>query len=197
MPSRLATTTGLPRPGIFVKGIELALVFRDLREGRIRDVFWVPLSEIPESLRDKKPLFESDLDFESPIAPDVTHEAALEAVLDRAIAAMSRMAAKIERSPRARKDLANRRHEIGVRTGGGDFALHIADGRMHVEKGLPAQRDFTAVIQDPSVFEKWVVNGSLTDAAVEGSLWLPDRRAFSVLPILDRLPRSVRRDVTD
>ena len=35
----------------------------------------------------------------------------------------------------------------------------------------------------------------LTDAAVEGALWLPNREAFAVLPALDRLPRSIRRDM--
>jgi hypothetical protein len=30
---------------------------------------------------------------------------------------------------------------------------------------------------------------------VEGILWLPHKEAFGILPILDRLPRSVRRDV--
>ncbi|MCA9519577.1 MAG: hypothetical protein KC609_01330 [Myxococcales bacterium] len=195
LPSRLTTTTGLPRPGIFVKGIELALVFRDERQGTIRDIFWVPLAEVPEALRRKRPLFESDLDFESPVAPAVEHDSAHEVALETALAAMSAMAGKIERSPRAKKDLANRRHTIAFRTGGGDFTMEIADGALRVSRGLPPTSDFVAVVSDPSVFSKWVTNGSLTDAAVEGSLWLPDRKAFGVLPILDRLPRSVRRDV--
>jgi hypothetical protein len=45
------------------------------------------------------------------------------------------------------------------------------------------------------VFTRWAADGSLTDAAVEGTLWLPNKQAFSLLPILDRLPRSVRRDL--
>jgi hypothetical protein len=51
------------------------------------------------------------------------------------------------------------------------------------------------VTRDPGVFTRWVADGSLTDAAVEGNLWLPHKEAFGILPILDRLPRSVRRDV--
>ena len=31
--------------------------------------------------------------------------------------------------------------------------------------------------------------------AAYGALWLPHKSAFGVLPILDRIPRSVRRDV--
>lgn len=195
LPARLRTTTGLPRPGIFVKGVELRLVFEVERIGSIRDMFWVPASEVPAKLRDKKPLFASDLNFEAPHAPEVKRDAAGERALRDALAAMRSLADKVGKSPRAQKDLANRTHAIGVKTGGGDFALHVASGRIRVEDGLPAKPDFTLVAADPAVFARWVADGSLTDAAVEGTLWLPHKEAFGVLPILDRLPRSVRRDI--
>ena len=196
LPSRLRTTTGLPRPGIFVKGVELKLVFEDERIGSIRDVFWVPMQEIPQALREAKPLLASALDFETPKAPPVERSEAGAQALAAALEAMRSLAGRIERSPRARKDLSGRAHVIGVKTGGGDFALHVASGGIHVEPRLPKKRDFVMVANDPAVFTRWVADGSLTDAVVEGKLWLPNREAFSVLPILDRLPRSVRRDVT-
>lgn len=195
LPSRLATTTGLPRPGIFDKGVELALVFEDQRIGSIRDIFWVPLSELPERLQNKKPLLASDLNFESPPMPDVAHEASLEPLRTQALQAMRTMAEKVAKSPRAQKDLSGRTHAIGVKTGGGDFGLRVEGSRLSVEDKLPAKPDFVLVTRDPAVFVNWVADGSLTDAAVEGALWLPGREAFGVLPILDRLPRSVRRDV--
>ena len=44
----------------------LKLVFEDERQGSIRDMFFVPMSEVPEKLQKKKPLLASDLNFTSP-----------------------------------------------------------------------------------------------------------------------------------
>lgn len=195
LPARLRTTTGLPRPGIFVKGIELKLVFEDQRIGSIRDIFFVPMAEIAEPLRDKKLLLASELNFSTPPTPAVEKSDAAAKELALAMAAMRAMAAKVEKSPRAQKDLGARSHAIGFRTGGGDFTLGISGGRIQLADGLPATPDYVMVAADPKVFTRWVADGSLTDAAVEGSLWLPHKEAFGILPILDRLPRSVRRDV--
>jgi len=195
LPCRLRTTTGLERPGIFVKGVELKLVFEDKRIGCIRDIFYVPMSEVPAKLRDKKPLLASDLNFETPPTPAVAHNTAAETSLRDALKAMRSMADKIARSPRAQKDLAGRTHAIGFKTGGGDFTMNVSSSRMSFAEGLPAKPDLVMVAADPAVFSRWVADGSLTDAAVEGALWLPNKQAFGILPILDRLPRSVRRDV--
>jgi uncharacterized OB-fold protein len=195
LPARLRTTTGLPRPGIFVKGVELKLVFEDSRIGRITDIFFVPMSEVPAALRDEEPLLASALTFETPPMPAVEHTAAAKTALGEALSAVRRLADQIPSSSRAQKDLSGQTHAIGVRTGGGDFTLHVAASKIRVEDGLTPKADFTLVAADPSVFARWVADGSLTDAAVEGSLWLPHKEAFGVLPILDRLPRSVRRDV--
>lgn len=197
LPSRLCTTTGLPRPGIFVKGTELALVFEDKRVGSIRDMFWVPVSELPAHLKDKKPLLASDLNFESPTPSEVKISPEAVAVKETAVSAMRKMVADIPNSPRAQKDLAGQNYVIGVKTGGGDFGIVVANKTMQVSDGLPAEPGFLLIATDPAVFVRWVADGSLTDAAVEGHLWLPNKAAFGVLPILDRLPRSVRRDVRD
>ncbi len=194
LPSRLRTTTGLPRPGIFVKGVELKLVFEDERQGSIRDIYWVPMSEVPAKLRDKKPLLASQLDFARPKAPAVERSPEAGKALGEALSAMRGLAAKVGKSPRAQKDLAGRTHAIGVKTGGGNFTLRVAGSGLRVAEGIPQKADFVMVATDPAVFTRWVADGSLTDAAVEGKLWLPNREAFGVLPILDRLPRSVRRD---
>jgi uncharacterized OB-fold protein len=197
LPSRLRTTTGLERPGIFMKGIELKLVFEDEREGSIRDIFWVPMSELPTKLRDKKPLFASDLNFTAPSTPEVKKDGAKVKAKDEALAAMRKLAADIEHSRRAQADLASRSFALGVKTGGGDFTLSVTNARMTVAEGLPGKADFVLAADDPSIFAAWVNDGSLTDAAVEGTLWLPSKEAFQVLPVLDRLPRSTRRDLRD
>jgi hypothetical protein len=51
--------------------------------------------------------------------------------------------------------------------------------------------------EDPSVFSRWVRGGSLSDAVMEGLLWLPNLDAFPPLYALDRLPRSIRRDAEE
>jgi uncharacterized OB-fold protein len=193
--ARLRTTTGLERPGIFVKGTELKLVFEDERVGSIRDIFAVPMAEIPAALRAKQPLLASELNFTAPTPPAVKLDPGKVPAKDEAVAAIRQLAAAVERSRRAQADLANRTHVIGVKTAGGDFGLRVAGSRLTVEDGLPAKAEFILVAADPGVFTRWVHDGSLTDAAVEGTLWLPGKDAFQVLPILDRLPRSTRRDV--
>ena len=197
LPARLCTTTGLPRPGIFVKGTALKLVFEDDRVGSIRDIFFVPVSELSKQQLDKVPLLASDLSFEAPKAPEVKRTPAMVAARDTALAAMKKLAPDVAKSPRAQKDIAGRTHVVGVKTAGGDFTLIVEGGKLRVEDGLPKRADFVLVAEDPRVFSRWVDDGSLTDAAVEGSLWLPNRAAFAVLPVLDRLPRSVRRDLRD
>jgi len=197
MPARLETTTGLPRPGIFVKGVRLKLVFEDERQGTIRDCFWVPESEIPAALLDRQPLLASALDFSSPPAPAVKRDPTYAAAFTRAVAAVQGMAANVAKSPRAQADLAGRTHAIGVRTGGGECTLRVAGGNLEVRDGIAGEPDFTMVADDPAFLARWAADGSLTDAAVEGTLWLPNRAAFAVLPVLDRLPRSIRRDLRD
>jgi hypothetical protein len=194
-PSRLRTLTGLVRPGIFVKGIALKLVFEDDTVGCTRDIFWVPMSEVPAHLRDKQPLRASELDFASPIPPAVKVTPAGVALYERAMVALRQLAADVAQSRRAQKDLAGQTGLFGVKTSGGDFALRVADGRLSVLDGIPKEAAFIVVTEDPAVFTRWANDGSLTDAVVEGSLWLPHKEAFQLLPILDRLPRSTRRDL--
>ena len=195
LPSRLRTTTGMVRPGIFVKGIELKCVFEDVTVGCARDIFWVPMSEVPEHLRDKQPLRASELDFASPRPPAVTVTPAGKDALGQAMMALKTLAEKTGKSPRAMKDLLGQSSTVGVKTGGGDFALRVIDSRLFVLDAIPERVDFTIVAEDPRVFTRWVHDGSLTDAAVEGTLWLPHKEAFQLLPVLDRLPRSTRRDL--
>jgi uncharacterized OB-fold protein len=193
LPCRLRTTTGIPRPGIFVKGIEVKIVFEDDRQGTILDVFAVPMKEVPAKLRDREPLFASQLNLENPPVPKVTEGAKWRGVHAVAIKDMKAMAAKVTPGSRASKDLAGWTHTIGVRTGGGKFALVIANGKLRVADTLPKKVSFTMTAEDPTVFSKWVKGGSLSDAVMEGLLWLPNLAAFPPLYALDRLPRSIRR----
>lgn len=194
LPSRLRTTTGIPRPGIFVKGIELKLVFVNKRVGSILDIFWVPMNEIPKKLRNKAPLFENELNFENPKLPKVKVQKNLKPVYMNVLKSIGEMSSKILKSPRAQKDLAGKKYRIGVKTGGGDFTIFIEKGKMRVEPKISKKTDFVIVANNPKTFINWINDGSLTDAVIEGTIWLPSREAFIFLPMLDRLPRSIRRD---
>ncbi len=152
------------------------------------------MSEVPARLRDKQPLLASQLDFTTPKAPKLEHDAAAAKELKQALHAMRALCDKVASSPRAQKDLAGRKHAVAVKTAGGEFAIHVDKGQLRIDERMPKHPEFTMVAKDLSVFTRWVADGSLTDAAVEGNLWLPNKEAFALLPILDRLPRSVRRD---
>jgi len=199
LPCRLRTTTGIPRPGIFVKGTELKLVFENQRQGTILDIFAVPMAEVPEKLRAKEPLFASALNLKAPPVPKVKSDPALKPVLSTALKAMQGMAAKIKAGSRAEKDLAGRKHVIRIKTGGGEFGMKIEKGRLAINVSPPSapKADFTMTVENPAVFSKWVAGGSLSDAVMEGELWLPNLEAFPVLYALDRLPRSIRRDLEE
>ncbi|HEU4363938.1 MAG TPA: zinc ribbon domain-containing protein [Candidatus Krumholzibacteria bacterium] len=193
LPCRLRTTTGIPRPGIFVKGLDVKLVFEDNRQGTILDIFAVPMSEVPEKLRNKEPLLASQLNLANPPVPEIREDKKWAPAFKSALSDMRAMAAKITPGSRAAKDLADRSHTIGVKTGGGEFCMAIANGRLEIADKAPKQVDFTMTVEDPVVFTRWVKGGSLSDAVMEGLLWLPNLEAFPALYALDRLPRSIRR----
>lgn len=198
LPIRLRTTTGLPRPGIFLKGTAIKIVFEDQRQGTIIDIFGVPMSEIPVDLQDKEPLLASDLNFENPQPPKMIEDQSMVPVFKQVVSGISELSEKIKRSPRAQKNLANRLDQIEVQTPGGLFEIQIGDSNIHVS--AVDSFDNTGIFMsttDPKIFLRWFHDGSLTDAAIEGTLWLPDLKAFGILPVLDRLPRSVRRDLDE
>ena len=194
LPARLRTTTGIPRPGIFVKGIELKLVFCDTRVGSILDMFWVPMSEVPAKLRKKEPLFERELNFESPKLPKIKINKLLKPIYDSLMKSLKEMSVNVTKSKRAQQNLSGKKFRVGVKTGGGDFTFMIEKNKMGISAGVTGKTDFIIVAENPKVFVDWINDGSLTDAVVEGNLWLPSRAAFIILPTLDRLPRSIRRD---
>ena len=185
LPARLRTTTGLPRPGLFVKGVELKLVFEDTRIGRITDIFFVPMREIPAGLRDAEApaLVEAQLH----VAPHA--EGPADPGCGTGLRRGGRRGARHRREgaeeparPERSRD-ADSRHRNPHRRR--RFHANVKGGGISVAEGLPERPDFTVVADDPAVFTRWVADSSLTDAAVEGSLWLPHKEAFGVLPILD------------
>lgn len=198
MPAQLRTTTGLPRPGIFIKGIPLVLVFEDNREGRITDVFWVPKSEVSADLLNKPMLLASDLDFTDPQPPEIKLNQGMHEAYDEAWHRLVWLAEMVAKSSRAKKDIGDHECTIGIQTNGGSFGLKIKKGgELEVCYPMPDHTNFVMQTENPQVIVNWINDGSLTDAAVEGSLWLPNLQAFAMLALLDRLPRSVRRNESE
>lgn len=195
MPANLRTLTGLPRPGIFVKGTKLKLVFEEEREGKMTDLFFVPMEEVPKSLRGREPLLATDLDFETPIAPEIEQDADSVPILAEALVHVERLASNIRRSPRAQKDLTGKEFSVSVVTPAGAFSLELSGGTLRILRGKTGGQEIRT--KHPAVFSSWAQGGSLTDAAIEGSLWLAGKETFELLPFLDRLPRSVRRDLQE
>ncbi len=62
----LYTTTGILTPGIFNRGTEVKIIFKDDRMGEICDIFAVPTSELTRAQIAKNGLLESELKGSSP-----------------------------------------------------------------------------------------------------------------------------------
>ena len=118
----LYTTTGILVPGIFTKGTEVKLVFRDKRIGEMTDVFCVPSSELTEEQLKKKGLTESEIDWEAPVEPKLPAPSPEDvAVHQQAVKEMRSVVEAMNTNERARKDIAGWKRDILVKTTGRQF----------------------------------------------------------------------------
>jgi hypothetical protein len=195
LPIHVYTTKGVLTPRVFKKGTRVKVIFRDSRIGKPTDIFAVPMEEIPEHRRGVRGLQESDLDWESPVEPELpapTGEAkkAYESVL----AQMKDMTSKVAHSERAQKNLAGWKRRMQVKTPGGSIGIMINDGRIDIQAGEIDAPDFVMVAGDPAIFTDWMnFKDSLTNAIIAERLWISLNREFITVFKLDRLPRSIKR----
>jgi hypothetical protein len=105
-------------------------------------MFAVPLDELTPEQQKKKGLEEGELDFGSPVEPDLPQgdAAAREATL-ATVARLKQVAPQVEQSPRASKDLKDWRRRIAFKTSGGSFGLVIDDGKLEISDAEPASPD--------------------------------------------------------
>ena len=195
LPIHVYTTKGVLTPRVFKRGTRVKVVFRNDRIGNPRDVFAVPIDEVPEDKRRVKGLEESDLDWSSPAEPRIAaatpdarkiHEAVVQQLI-----AMSSQAAG---SDRAKKDLAGWKRNIQVKTAGGAFGLKIDDGKLAVEPKGFDRPDLVMIAADPRLFSDWMNSKeSLTNAIIAEKLWISHNKEFTTVFKLDRVPRSLRR----
>jgi uncharacterized OB-fold protein len=198
LPIQVFTTTGFLKPGIFRRGTEVKIVFRSERMGFSTDYFAVPLEEVPEELRDRDGLEETDLTWETLALrdPEVTEErrAAFPGVLD----AVSAFVGRIPDSPRAQRDLLNWNRRILVKTGGGNLGLALGGQKIDVvEESALDDPDLTLVVEEPELLVGWTKGDSIVNLIRTGGAGLSNLQDMETVFKLDRLPRSIRRDAEE
>ncbi|RLB39736.1 MAG: hypothetical protein DRH12_11125 [Deltaproteobacteria bacterium] len=191
----LYTTTGILVPGIIKKGTEVKLVFRDNRIGEMTDVFCVPTAELSKEQIEKKGLQESEINWESPVEPELPAASQEDtAMYNKALAEMKSIIEEMNTNERARKDIAGWKRDILVKTRGGKFAIIIDDGDIKLEEEAPSSPDFVMVCDDPNILlDGLAYRGAITDSVINKKLWISKNMEFNTIFKLDRMARSVAR----
>jgi uncharacterized OB-fold protein len=195
MSVNLYTTTGILVPGIINKGTEVKLVFRDRRNGNVRDVFCVPASELTPEQINRKGLLESEIDWESPVEPKIPKATNRDTMtFEKTFKEIKAIVAEMNGNVRARKDIAGWKRNVLVKTRGGQFALIIDDGDIRVEKKKVPSPDFVMVSESPkTLLDGLAYRGAITDSVINKKLWISKNMEFTTIFKLDRMARSVAR----
>lgn len=189
------TTKGILVPGLVKKDTEVKVVFRDNRLGEISDIFVVPTSELTPEQIAKPGLQESELNWEAadePALPPAGPED--ERRFQELFNQLKAIAAEMNQTERARKDIANWFRKIQVKTRGGQLVLEISDGTLTVREGSVAAPDFVMVCPDLDVLVRGLAyRGSLTQAIMFRQLWISKNVEFTTIFKLERMARSLAR----
>lgn len=201
---RVRTTRGTIRPGIYKRGTPIKIVFCDVRQGEMLDIFAVPQSELTRQQLAKSPLLESEIEWGRLSEMDFGKTTPKQQkTLEEVKAHFQKLAAMIPRSPRATANLANWTRRVMVRTGGGSFGLMLDQSKLQVRERIN-NPDLVVAVGDPAVLLAWlhdstapkgdtVRSPALTDLVIEGTLVL-NKPELETITRLDRVPRSLRRD---
>lgn len=191
----LYTTTGILVPGIYKKGTEIKLVFRNKRIGRITDIFGLPAAELSKEQIATKGLLESQINWEAAVEPKLPAASAKAAAgFDKVFNRIKKVADELNSVERAKKDIAGWKRLILVKSPGGRFVINIDDGNLSVKKGGTTKQDFTMVARKPETVLKGLsYEGSLTEAIMNGELWISKNIEFMTVFKLERMARSVAR----
>lgn len=189
------TTTGILVPGIFHKGTEIKLVFRDKRVGRVSDIFGLPASELSEEQIATKGLQEKDINWEAVVEPKMPKATAkAKSAFEKALKAMQQVVADLNGCERAKKDIAGWKRTILVKTPGGACTIKIDDGDLSIKKGGTTKQDFTMVAKKPdTILNGLAYKGSLTEAIMMADLWISKNIEFMTVFKLERMARSLAR----
>jgi len=191
----LTTRTGVIRPGVFHRDTPVKFIFRPSSEriGQMTDVAAIPISELTPDQIAQHPLCTSDIDWSVPSAPvfeeDPVHQnnwltqirPALETFIDR-----------VNNSDRCRDNLQGLNWSLTIMMAGGHVVLACSDGVLMIAE--PNRTDFLVAVEDPCFLRQWMDGGSLINGMASGELWLDRKEGVPALTVLDRLPRSLRRE---
>jgi uncharacterized OB-fold protein/putative sterol carrier protein len=191
----LYTTTGILVPGIITKGTEVKLIFKDDRIGEMTDVFCVPTSELTREQVNKKGLQESEIDWESPVEPELPEVSDKDvADYNAALKEIKSIIEEMNANERARKDIAGWKRDILIKTMGGRFAISIDDGNIELEEREHSSPDFVMVCENPrTLLDGLAYRGAITDSVINKKLWISKNMEFNTIFKLDRMARSVAR----
>jgi len=191
----LYTTTGILVPGIYKKGTEVKIVFRNNRLGRITDIFGLPASELDAGRLEKKGLLEKEISWEAAVEPKLPAASAkATAAFDKTFQRIKKVAEELNSIDRAKKDIAGWKRVVLVKAPGGKFIINIDDGDLSVKKGGTTKQDFTMVTQKPETLLKGLAyEGSLTEAIMKSELWISKNVEFMTVFKLERMARSMAR----
>ncbi len=195
MSVNLYTTTGILVPGIINKGTDVKLVFRDNRIAAASDVFCVPTAELTKEQVQKKGLQESEIDWESPVEPELPEASDKDVALYKdAFKEIKSIVDEMNKNERARKDIAGWKRDVQIKTRGGQFAMIIDDGGIKVEEKEISSPDFVMVSEDPgTLLDGLAYRGAITDSVIGKKLWISKNMEFTTIFKLDRMARSVAR----
>jgi len=191
----LYTTTGILVPGIITKGTEVKLIFKDNRIGEMTDVFCVPTTELTQEQVNKKGLQESEIDWESPVEPELPEVSDKDvADYNAALKEIKSIIEEMNANERARKDIAGWKRDILIKTMGGRFAISIDDGNIELEERELTSPDFVMVYENPrTLLDGLAYRGAITDSVINKKLWISKNMEFNTIFKLDRMARSVAR----
>jgi len=191
----LYTTTGILVPGIITKGTEVKLIFKDNRIGEMTDVFCVPTTELTQEQVNKKGLQESEIDWESPVEPELPEVSEKDvADYNAVLKDIKFIIEEMNANERARKDIASWKRDILIKTMGGRFAISIDDGNIELEERELTSPDFVMVCENPrTLLDGLAYRGAITDSVINKKLWISKNMEFNTIFKLDRMARSVAR----
>lgn len=189
------TTTGILVPGLIRKSAEVKVVFRDDRIGESSDIFCVPTCELTPEQVEKKGLQESDINWEAAVIPQLPKASKEQvAIYEDSVREIASVIEEMNRTERAKQDIADWKRDIQVKTMGGEFGILINDGDIRLRQGKLASPDFVMVCEDLRVLlDGLAYRGALTDAVIMKKLWISKNLEFLTIFKLDRMARSLVR----
>jgi len=189
------TTTGILVPGLIRKDTEVKVVFRDDRIGEASDIFCVPTCELTPEQVEKEGLQESDINWEAPVIPQLPKASKEQvAIYEDSVREIASVIEAMNRTERAKRDIADWKRDIQVKTVGGEFGILINDGDIRLRQGELTSPDFVMVCEDPRVLlDGLAYRGAITDAVIMKKLWISKNQEFVTIFKLDRMARSLAR----